>query len=195
MWVKVCGMTTAAAVAAALDAQADAIGFVFAQSVRRVTAARAVQLAAPARGRVRCVAVVRHARQQEIDAMLEEFAPDVLQAEWRDLAGLRLPRELSVLAVVRAGSALPDPPPERVLFEGAVSGAGVPCDWMQARGFAQRSELVLAGGLTADNVAEAIRTVRPFGVDVSSGVEVEPGIKSPQKILRFVRAAHLEEQS
>jgi phosphoribosylanthranilate isomerase len=74
-----------------------------------------------------------------------------------------------------------------------VSGAGVPCDWTQARGFAQRSELVLAGGLTADNVAEAIRTVHPFGVDVSSGVEAQPGIKSPQRILRFVRAAHLEE--
>lgn len=195
MWVKICGMTTAAAVAAALDAQADAIGFVFAESVRRVTAARAVQLAAPARGRVRCVAVVRHARQQEIDAMLEEFAPDVLQAEWRDLARLRLPRELTVLTVVRAGSATPSSLPARVLFEGALSGAGLPCDWTQAQRFAQQTELVLAGGLRADNVAEAIRLVRPFGVDVSSGVEAAPGIKSPQEILRFVRAAREEQRS
>jgi len=195
MWVKVCGMTTPAAVAAALDAQADAIGFVFADSVRRVTAARAAQLAAPARGRLRCIAVTRHAGQQEIDAMLAEFAPDVLQAEWRDLAALRLPRELAVLAVVHAGGAPPAALPARLLFEGAVSGAGVPCDWTQAHALARQSELVLAGGLTSDNVAAAIRTVRPFGVDVSSGVEAQPGIKSPQEILRFVRAARQEERS
>jgi phosphoribosylanthranilate isomerase len=195
MWVKICGMTTPAAVSAALDAQVDAIGFVFADSVRRVSAVRAVQLAAPARGRVRCVAVTRQAAQQEIDAMLAEFAPDVLQAEWRDLARLHLPRELTVLAVVRAGSEPPDPLPARMLFEGAVSGAGVPCNWGQAHRFAQQSELVLAGGLTADNVAEAIRIVRPFGVDVSSGVEASPGIKSPQEILRFVRAARAKERS
>jgi phosphoribosylanthranilate isomerase len=195
MWVKICGMTTPAAVAAALEARADAIGFVFADSVRRVTPARAAELAAPARGRIRCVAVTRHAAQPEIDAMLAEFAPDMLQAEWSDLARLRVPRLLELLPVVRAGREPPDRPPARVLFEGAVSGAGMPCDWASAREFARATQLVLAGGLSADNVAEAIRSVSPFGVDVSSGVEAAPGIKSPRDILRFVRAAHAEKPS
>jgi phosphoribosylanthranilate isomerase len=191
MWVKICGMTTAAAVAAALEAGADAIGFVFAESVRRVTPQAAARLATQARGRVRCVAVIRHATQQEFDTMLAEFAPDVLQAELSDLARLALPRALDVLAVVRAG-AEPVDPPARVIFEGPVSGTGVPCDWTRARAFAQRTQLVLAGGLNACNVAAAIREVRPFGVDVSSGVEEKPGIKSALEIVRFVRAAREE---
>jgi phosphoribosylanthranilate isomerase len=195
MWVKICGMTTPAAVAAALEAGADAIGFVFAESVRRVTPRRAHELATAARGRVPLVAVIRHATQQEFDLILADFAPDVLQAELADLARLALPRELGVLTVVRAGREPPDPPPRRVLFEGPVSGTGVPCDWTRARAFAQKTELVLAGGLNARNVAAAIGAVRPFGVDVSSGVEEKPGIKSALEIARFVAAARQESQA
>jgi phosphoribosylanthranilate isomerase len=84
------------------------------------------------------------------------------------------------------------PLPERVLFEGAVSGIGVPCDWSAARALASRTQLVLAGGLTVRNVAAAISAVHPFGVDVSSGVEERPGVKSPQEIARFVEAARQE---
>ena len=80
MWGKICGMTTPAAVAAALEAGADAIGFVFAESVRRVTPQVAAQLATAARGRVRCVAVIRHATQQEFDLILAEF--ERFQARW-----------------------------------------------------------------------------------------------------------------
>jgi phosphoribosylanthranilate isomerase len=192
MWIKICGMTTPAAVDAALEAGADALGFVFAKSVRRVTPQVAAHLAAPARGRLACIAVIRHATQQELDCILADFAPDVLQADLSDLARLTLPRELGVLAVVRAGHEPPDPPPARVLFEGPVSGTGVPCDWTRAAAFALRTELVLAGGLNAANVAAAIRCVRPFGVDVSSGVEEKPGIKSALEIARFVQAAREE---
>jgi phosphoribosylanthranilate isomerase len=194
MWIKICGMTTPTAVAAALRAGADALGFVFAESVRRVTPQMAAQLASPARGRVPCVAVIRHATQQELDCILADFAPDVLQADMSDLARLALPRELEVLAVVRAGHEPPHPPPARVLFEGPVSGTGVPCDWTSARAFGERTELVLAGGLNAANVAAAIRAVRPFGVDVSSGVEERPGIKSALEIARFVQAARQEKK-
>jgi phosphoribosylanthranilate isomerase len=191
MWIKICGMTTPTAVAAALEAGVDAIGFVFAASVRRVTPQFATQLATAARGRVPCVAVIRHASQQELDFMLAEFAPDLLQADLSDLGRLALPRELGVLAVVRAGEE-PCAPPARVLFEGPVSGTGVPCDWTRARAFAQKTQLVLAGGLNAGNVAAAIRAVRPFGVDVSSGVEEKPGRKSAPEIVRFVQAARQE---
>jgi phosphoribosylanthranilate isomerase len=192
MWIKICGMTTPTAVAAALEAGADALGFVFAKSVRRVTPQVAAHLARPARGRVPCIAVIRRATQQELDGILADFAPDVLQTDLSDLARLTVPRELGVLAVVRAGHEPPDPPPARVLFEGPVSGTGVPCDWTRARAFALKTKLVLAGGLNAANVAAAIRAVRPFGVDVSSGVEEKPGIKSALEIARFVHAARQE---
>ena len=79
--------------------------------------------------------------------------------------------------------------PRRVLFEGPVSGSGRTTDWQQAAELARRAEVILAGGLHAANVGDAIRQVRPFGVDVSSGVEASPGTKSIQKIEQFVAAA------
>jgi phosphoribosylanthranilate isomerase len=76
-----------------------------------------------------------------------------------------------------------------LLFEGLTSGSGMPADWVTASQLARRSELILAGGLNATNVATAIAAVNPFGVDVSSGVEERPGIKSQAEIARFVSAA------
>ena len=189
IWVKICGMTTADAVAAALAARADAIGFVFSPSPRRLTPAQAVELARPARGRVPCIAVTRHPSQRELEQIVAEFAPDVWQSDLADLATLARPQGLAVLPVLRAGGAVPQRLPARLLFEGPASGAGVACDWPAARELARRAELVLAGGLTETTVGEAIETVGPFGVDVSSGVEERPGLKSPEKIMRFVAAA------
>lgn len=188
-FIKVCGMTTPEAVGAALDCKVDAIGFVFATSVREVTAQRANELAAPARRRIACVAVTRHPSREAVGAILREFNPDILQTDIEDLDALALPKELSVLPVVRPGPASACAIPRRVLFEGPVSGSGQTTDWQQAAEFARRTEVILAGGLNASNVAEAIRTVRPFGVDVSSGVEEQPGIKSIRKIEQFVAAA------
>jgi phosphoribosylanthranilate isomerase len=188
MWIKVCGMTMEEGVQAALDARVDAIGFVFAESKRRVTPQRAADLAKPARGRVRCIAVTKHPDQRTVDEILKVFGPDVLQSDWQDLRSLRLPRELEVLPVVRAGREEPAPLPSRLLFEGPVSGTGVPTDWPVAHTLAGRAELILAGGLSPANVATAIAEVQPFGVDVSSGVESSPGIKSPAKIASFVAA-------
>jgi phosphoribosylanthranilate isomerase len=188
MWIKICGMTTAVAVTAALEAGVDAIGFVFAESVRRVTPAFALELAASARGRVRLVAVLRRPTQIEVDTVLEAFAPDILQADARELRTLRLPKELGLLPVMRADNEA-RPLPSRILFEGPLSGTGVPCDWTRAAALALETQLVLAGGLTVDNVAAAISAVEPFGVDVSSGVEERPGVKSALKIARFAQAA------
>jgi len=189
MWIKICGMTTPEAVAAAADAEVDAIGFVFAKSPRRLTPAAAAALARPARGQVRCVAVTRHPSQAQVEEILEVLSPDILQTDAADLAALRLPASLECLPVLRAGAALPPRLPARLLFEGPVSGSGVAGDWEAARSLARRTELVLAGGLSAVNVATAIARVRPFGVDVSSGVESRPGVKSPAAIVEFVAAA------
>jgi len=190
MWIKVCGMTSPEAVDAALAAGVDAIGFVFARSVRRVEPARARELAAPARGRVACVAVTQHPEPRLLEEILAMFQPDLLQTDAVDLAQL-VPGALhcGVLPVVRAGAALPQPLPARLLFEGPVSGTGETADWARARELAGRTELVLAGGLRPANVAAAIAHVRPWGVDVSSGVESQPGVKSPALILEYVEAA------
>jgi phosphoribosylanthranilate isomerase len=189
MWVKVCGLTRADAIAAALEAGADALGFVFSPSVRQLTAAQATMLAAPARGRAQCVAVTLHPDQALIDEILGEFQPDLLQTDLRDLEQLKLPRTLTLLPVLRGTSAFATAWPARALFEGPRSGAGELGDWSIAAQMAQQTQLILAGGLSAANVAEAIRAVHPYGVDASSGLESEPGIKNVGKIKDFVSAA------
>ncbi len=191
MWIKICGLTTAEAVSAALEARVDALGFVFAASPRRVTPEFAARLAKAARGRARCVAVTRHLVQAEIDEMLRVFAPDVLQGDLAELAALRLPAHLEQLPVLRAMNAASAALPGRILFESAVSGVGVTADWNAAAALARRTELILAGGLGSANVGAAITAVRPFGVDVSSGVEERPGVKSPAAITEFVSAARI----
>ena len=189
LFVKICGMTTPAAVSAAVACEVDAIGFVFAQSVRRVTPQRAAELAAPARHKVACAAVMRHPTRAEVDDVLRDFRPDFLQTDLEDLDTLSLPRELAVLPVLRPGPKPACVIPRRVLFEGPVSGSGRTTDWHAAAELATRLEVILAGGLNAGNVAAAVCHVRPFGVDVSSGVEESPGVKNTAMIEQFVAAA------
>jgi phosphoribosylanthranilate isomerase len=186
LWIKICGLTTPEAVEACLALEVDAIGFVFAESVRQVTPARAASLAAPARGRLVCTAVTRHPTQQLIDEVIAVFQPDLLQTDSDDLHRLRLPPRLPLLPVFRQRA---QNLPPRFLFESHTSGSGTTADWTLASQLAAQSELILAGGLNATNVATAIATVNPFGVDVSSGVEERPGIKSQTEITRFVSAA------
>jgi phosphoribosylanthranilate isomerase len=195
LFIKICGLTTPEAVEAALDAGVDAIGFVFAESKRQVTPKQANELAKPARGKAKCVAVTRHPNQRNVDEILSLFSPDVFQTDAEDFVTLTLPATVERCPVVRAGAGEPQPLPARVLFEGPVSGTGITADWNAARKLAQRTQLILAGGLSPENVAQAIAEVRPFGVDVSSGVEQSPGCKNPEKIARFVRSARAASRS
>jgi phosphoribosylanthranilate isomerase len=190
-FIKICGMTTAVAVSTALACEVDAIGFVFAASVRRVTTTTAVELAAPARGRIACVAVMRHPSREQVFEVLRDFKPDILQTDIDDIAALDLPGSLSVLPVVRPGPRATCSLPARILFEGPVSGSGQTTDWDVAAELARDYQVILAGGLTPVNVGDALQRVRPFGVDVSSGVESEPARKSTEKIESFVAAARM----
>lgn len=188
LWIKICGLTTSEGVAAAVAANADAIGFVFAPSKRQVTPGRATELARGAPDHVVRVAVMLHPTQAQLDAVLSQFAPDVLQTDMEDLLQLDIPAGQLVTPVMRsavAGAALAP----RILFEGAVSGVGTVADWNMAAMLSKSTQLILAGGLNAANVAAAVRAVAPFGVDVSSGVERAPGIKDSGKIHEFVQAA------
>jgi phosphoribosylanthranilate isomerase len=190
-FIKICGMTTEAAVSSALACEVDAIGFVFAASERQVTAQRANELAAMARGKVACVAVTRHPTREQVAVILRDFRPDILQTDVDDIAGLDLPKTLSVLPVMRPGQGDACELPGRVLYEGPVSGAGQVADWDFAAELARRCQVILAGGLNPLNVGVAVRHVRPFGVDVSSGVEEQPGVKSADRIEKFVAAARM----
>jgi phosphoribosylanthranilate isomerase len=195
VFVKICGMNSGAAVEAAVTAGADALGFVFADSPRAVTPAQASALCAGLPPTVIRVAVMHHPDASEYRRVLDEFAPDWLQTDAEDLAAIELPAGCLPLPVYRngrvpAGAELPP----RLLFEGNVSGSGRTADWEQARELAAATKLILAGGLDRDNVAAAILIVRPWGVDVSSGVERRRGEKDPAKIKDFIaRVRALEE--
>jgi phosphoribosylanthranilate isomerase len=188
LWVKICGLTTSEAVEAAVDANADAIGFVFAPSKRQVTPECASELARSAPDHIARVAVMLHPTQAEFDAVWSGFRPDVLQIDEEDLSQLVIPEGLQVTPVLRTlrSEALLA---KRILFEGAVSGTGTVADWDAAAALAKSTQLILAGGLHTGNVAEALRAVAPFGVDVSSGVERAPGVKDRGKIHEFVHVA------
>lgn len=189
MWVKICGLTTEAGVDAAVAAQVDAIGFVFAPSRRQVTAQRAAQLARRIPEGIARVAVMLHPAQALVDEVWSVLRPDILQVDLEDLATLNVAPQLRVTPVLRAGRATQMPAQRRVLFEGPVSGVGATADWSEAARIARQAEVILAGGLNPENVSAAIARVQPFGVDVSSGVESAPGIKDPDKVHAFVRAA------
>ncbi len=188
MWIKICGITSADAVAAAAEAQVDAVGFVFAPSPRQVTPGQAAQLAALVPAGILRIAVAQHPLQIKVDEICRTLKPDYFQTDVEDLRELKIPAHVKLLPVVRFGRKTPHPLPARMLFEGPTSGIGELADWGRAAELARQTQLILAGGLSADNVAEAIEAVRPFGVDVSSGVEESPGIKDPQKIFDFVQA-------
>jgi len=196
LWIKICGLRTADAVEAAAAAGANAVGFVFHEaSPRNLTldAARELQRAVP-RG-IERVAVFLHPSQALVDAVLESVAPDWLQADADDLATLRLPAAQRLLPVLRSGRRMPEALPARCLLESARSGMGERADWSAAARLARATQLVLAGGLHPANVAKAVRDVRPFGVDVSSGVERERGVKDAALIGEFIRAARAAEQA
>lgn len=214
LWVKVCGIRDAEAAAAAVAAGADAVGFVFAPGPRRVTPREAARIAAALPGGVARVGVFVGAGERQIleaaeragltHVQLHGAVPPGLPAGLRR-QGLRV---LRVLRLPPASAGAGDPealereaarlaadgePGEPVLADTAHprlhGGTGRVGDWRLAAALARRLPLVLAGGLTPDNVAEAVRAVRPWGVDVSSGVERAPGVKDPERVARFVAAA------
>jgi phosphoribosylanthranilate isomerase len=189
LWIKICGMTTPEGIAAAVAARVDAVGFVFYQpSPRNLTLERALELQALVPPEIARIAVFLHPRRGLVESVIATLRPDCVQIDLADLAALRLPESTACLPVVRSGS-VPKDLPRRLLLESARSGAGEPADWQEARVLGERHEVVLAGGLDADNVAAAIATARPFGVDVSSGVEAARGIKDPARIAQFVAVA------
>jgi phosphoribosylanthranilate isomerase len=208
--VKICGLKTRPALDAALAGRADFVGFNFyPPSPRSVSLSIARDLVQAAGGRARSVAVLVDPDQDLVDRVVAEVAPDLIQLHGsesveraRDIAqrvGRPIIKAVAVqtAADVQSGLAYKDVA-ELVLFDakappslaGALPGGnGLAFDWRLLQGVGDKIDFILSGGLTPDNVAEAISLTRPFAVDVSSGVETAPGEKSPDLIRRFLAAA------
>lgn len=191
--VKVCGLREKQHVADAIEAGAGAVGFVFAESPRKITPGTARSISDIVPRHVKRVAVMMHPARDDWLAVLEQFEPDVLQTDAEDLDELDIPAQVECWPVFREGKARPDAVATYV-YEGPKSGQGETVDWSAAAELARRGQMVLAGGLGPANVAAAIRTVRPFGVDASSALESSPGQKDSKLIREFISAASAAEK-
>jgi len=207
--VKICGLRTEAALEAALDAGADYVGLVFfPPSPRNVTPQAARALAQKARGRAKVVALMVDPDDGLIDAVVAAAAPDLIQLHGQEtperVAEVRRRWGRPVMKAVAVATAADAADAHRyraaadlVLFDARApaeatrpGGNGAPFDWRALLGIGGEGvPFVLSGGLTPDNVAEAVRLTGAAIVDVSSGVESRPGEKDPELIRRFIRAA------
>lgn len=196
--MKFCGMTRVADAWAAADLGAAAIGFIFAPaSPRAITAEAARAIAVTLPPFLQRVGVFVDAPVAEVRRIAEHVGLDAVQLHGRETvaeAAAAWPRVIKALARDRDPLAEAEAWPEAVtLLVDAASGdapggTGQLADWPAAAALATRRRLVLAGGLTADNVGEAIAIVRPYAVDVSSGIETRPGEKSVARMRAFARA-------
>ena len=188
--IKICGLTTQESVDVAVQTGADLIGFVFAKtSPRCISPEQARELSEPIPEQVKTTAVMLHPSDTEVQEVFDEFPADYLQTDANDFESLNLPEGCRPLKVYRD---LPgfDPsnidPHELTLFEGKNSGVGELVNTSRAMEVAHHTPIILAGGLNPKNVASLLQAVQPQGVDVSSGVESELGVKDIQKIRDFI---------
>jgi len=210
IWVKICANTTLEDARVAADAGANAVGFVFAPSPRRVTVEQVAAIVPHLPSTLEKIGVFVDAGFEEISGAVRDCGLTGLQlhtgggcepAELRERFGLGL-RILRVVhfgpdAAERAQEMASDPTIDGILVdsrtETAVGGTGLAFDWKAARtaifGSAGAARFIAAGGLTPENVLDAMATLQPWGVDVASGVESAPGRKDPEKVRRFVANA------
>ncbi|MEE2035032.1 phosphoribosylanthranilate isomerase [Rhodococcus chondri] len=197
-FIKMCGLRDEAVVDHAIALGVDAVGFVFADSPRRVSAEQAVRL----RSRVPAatIAVGVYVRMPLDEVVATARAANLDHVQVHDLrsaddvrvlheAGLTVIRAVNTTGVETASAEAPseDFGADLLLVDGAVAGAGVSWDW-QDRSSLPSGRWILAGGLTPDNVARAVTTSGAWGVDVSSGIESRRGVKDPALMTAFAEA-------
>lgn len=215
MWVKICANTSLEDAQLAAQAGADAVGFVFAESVRRVTPALVRTITPKLPSQIEEYGVFVDSSFDEIVRTVEECGLTGVQLHATNDPALpsRLRehfsafRKITILKVIHYSgdlgtqlqSAQSDPAIDGVLVESRtatlVGGTGKRFDWDAASGSFRsadsRLRMIVAGGLNPENVADAIRTLRPWGVDVASGVEAAAGRKDPAKLKAFVENARI----
>jgi phosphoribosylanthranilate isomerase len=200
--VKICGITSAEDAAMAAAFGADAIGINFYKGSRRcVAASEAAPILAAVRGKALAVGVFVNELPEVISSICRELGIDAVQLSGREppAAARRLPFRRIKAIHVKDGSepaAHRGYPCEAFLLDAygrkEYGGTGRTLDWGSLQCAGLGKPWILAGGLTAGNVAAAIRAARPYGVDVASGVESVPGIKDPKKVKSFIKIAKEE---
>jgi phosphoribosylanthranilate isomerase len=200
MFVKICGVTSEDDALLAVAMGADAVGFVFAPSVRQIPPTRAADIAKRLPPDVLTVGVFRDETPERV---VETISRAGLRAA--QLHGHENPKTTAyvkervpfVIKGFAAGSRSLDTAGEHdadfYLIDAQTPGSGQVFDWSLAENAPRSRPLIMAGGLTPANVAEAIAKVQPWGVDVSSGVEKEPGRKDPRRVRAFVANAKAAE--
>jgi len=195
--IKICGLTRVEDVVAAVEAGADAVGFVFTRSPRQISLETAKLLSAYVPKGVLGVGLFLDQDRLEIERVVSSVTLDVLQFHGSETeqqcCGFGLPwlKAVAMENADSAGQAERDYPGAMGLLldshaSGKRGGSGKVFDWSLARPLSK--PVWLAGGLNAENVGRAIRMIRPFAVDVSSGVESSPGIKEISRISAFIKA-------
>ncbi|MDT8397849.1 MAG: phosphoribosylanthranilate isomerase [Pseudomonadales bacterium] len=200
--IKICGITRPEDAVCAADAGADAIGLVFYEpSVRAVTLAQARQIVAALPALVSVVGLFVNAAAADVHKVLEAVPLDLLQFHGDEHEAYCRSFSKPYMKALRVRPGL-DIAQSMASFPGAAAilldtwhqdlagGSGQPFDWRLIPALPRSPRLVLAGGLDEQNVARAIKLSRPYAVDVSSGVESAPGIKSRTKIAAFVNAVN-----
>lgn len=195
--VKVCGITNRADLKVAIEAGADAIGLVFYPlSPRYVTQEQAVELTADLPPFIAVTGLFVNASRQDIIQVTNRCRLDIIQLHGNEPPSLCQGMPRRVIKAVRVASKadladLDKYPVSAMLLDakvkGLYGGSGETFDWSLLAAYHSPAPMVLAGGLNPDNVALAISQVRPYAVDVSSGVESQPGIKDPALVKRFIR--------
>jgi len=199
--IKICGITELGDALHAIDCGADALGFVFYEgSPRAITRQRAQAIIAELPPLVTVVGLFVNADPRTVREIADDCGLDVIQYHGDESPEtVRLAPRRAIRALrVRESETLDEIdryPASGLLLDawvaGAFGGTGVLCNWEIAAAIAKKRPVILAGGLTPENVATAIQTVRPYGVDVSSGVEESPGRKDRKKVAAFIKAAQL----
>jgi len=195
--VKICGITRLEDALAAVNFGADALGFVFATSPRQVAPEAVQAIVSQLPPFVTTVGVFVNEKVSRIEELRSFCRFDLVQLhgdETEEMAAQLGPRVIKAVRVRADAPTDVQPYGKATLLldayaPGAAGGAGKTFDWGRAVAVAKKGPIVLAGGLTPENVAQAIETVRPYGVDVSSGVEIGPGRKDHAKIQQFIRVA------
>ncbi|MFC8270850.1 phosphoribosylanthranilate isomerase [Streptomyces cinereoruber] len=194
-YVKICGLRTGRDVDTAVDAGVDAVGFVFAPSVRTVDAATARSLARQVPEHVLTVGVFRKQPLDEVRRLAEESGIRAVQLHGDEGPEYYEAIRAAGRTLLRATAATEQPiefgalGEDLLLLDAPDPGSGKPWNWASLTFTAPQGRWLLAGGLHPGNVLAARRATGAWGVDVSSGVESEPGVKSPELIRAFVAAA------
>lgn len=200
MWVfvKICGITELRGLESAIENGADAVGFVFSQSRRRVSLKDVDRLVSTVPSSIAKVGVFVDETLGFVRRVVEECSLDMVQLHGEEPPELCHLVPVPVIKAVRMSSKGMVPPLQRLgeyrvryylldsLVDGCYGGTGISFDWRLALPLKRFGRILLAGGLSPENVASALDAVRPHGVDVSSGVE-SLGKKDPVKIAKFIR--------